>query len=139
MNMVSLPISQNPKWYIWTHADFPGPPAKPWCLGLLLTNSQSQPGLTKCEADLSPFNMRFSWLNTAWNSYKDCHYIDCYRQCFPVSSWGSFCSRGRELFSPLSLLQFVYSKLQEMICHQMQLQPFEFQWMSIVKSESPSP
>ena len=139
MNMVSLPISQNPKWYIWTHANFPGPPAKPWCLGLLLTNSQSQPGLTKCEADLSPFNMRFSWLNTAWNSYKDCHYIDCYRQCFPVSSWSSFCSRGRELFSPLSLLQFVYSKLQEMICHQMQLQPFEFQWMSIVKSESPSP
>lgn len=76
---------------------------------------------------------------TTWNSYKDCHYINCYRQCFPVSSWGSICSRGRQLFSPLNLLQFVYSKLQEMICHQMQLQPFEFQWMSIVKSESPSP
>lgn len=115
MNMVSLPISQNPKWYIWRRANFPGPPAKPWYLGLLLTKSQSQPGLTKCEADLSLLNMRFSQLNTTWNSYKDCHYIDSYRQCFPVSSWGSFCS------------------------HQMQLQSFEFQRMSIVKSESSSP
>ena len=68
MNMVSPPISQNPKWYIWRRANFPGPPAKPWSLGLLLTKSQSQPGLTKCEAGLSPFNMRFSWLNTTWNS-----------------------------------------------------------------------
>lgn len=67
MNVVSLPISQNPNGPSEDGANILGPSAKSWCLGLLFTQFQSQTGLKEYGANLSLFKLRTCLPKTTWN------------------------------------------------------------------------